>query len=68
MQSSFVIIWLLVSSLIFVYFSKTFDHENPWQAAWLLILATGWPLLAAYLAIGAVFMLLCLPASRSSKN
>ncbi|UVC12349.1 hypothetical protein IHQ71_30510 (plasmid) [Rhizobium sp. TH2] len=68
MQSSFVVIWLLVSSLIFIYFSKTFDHENPRQAAWLLVLATAWPLLAAYLAIGAVFMLVCLPAPRNGKN
>ena len=68
MQSSFVVIWLLGSSLIFVYFSKTFDHDNPRQAAWILVLAAAWPLLAAYLAIGAAFTLVCLPAPRNDKN
>ncbi|UVC12374.1 hypothetical protein IHQ71_30680 (plasmid) [Rhizobium sp. TH2] len=68
MQSNLVMIWLLVTVVIFVHFAKPFDRDNPRQVIWLLVFAAIWPPLVACVAAAAIFTLIFLPAPRQSEK
>jgi len=66
MQSNLALIWLLVSTLLFVSLATSFDCDNPKQGVWLLVFAAAWPFLVVYMAAAGIFTLVCMPARRDS--
>ena len=66
MQSNLGLIWLLVSTLLFVSLATSFDCDNPKRGVWLLVFAAAWPLLVVYMAAAGIFTLVCMPARRDA--